>query len=216
MQKQGRTLIFRIIHIDNLHVCLEQGGLWASAAAPAGGPSYRPILDPAIHARRCSRSVPCGPGGTLVDYVPFYFGTRSPMLYRIHTRYNIDYDGGQEPIIYLVSSCETVRDAGTPFVFTDGHAATTMPESRFFDDMSCLRHVDFEATDAEWWRNTLEDSDRERRKQAEFLVHHFCNWSLVLGIGVIDGAVKARVENILGTHPQSRRVPVRIRRNWYY
>ena len=43
--------------------------------------------------------------------------------------------------------------------------------------------------------------DRQRRKQAEFLIHRFCDWSLIHEIAVIDNAMKTRVERILGRVP---------------
>ena len=37
-----------------------------------------------------------------------------------------------------------------------------------------------------YWKDNLDDMDRQRRKQAEFLVHRFCDWSLINEIAVID------------------------------
>jgi hypothetical protein len=41
------------------------------------------VADATIKSRRMSKRVPCRPGGTVGDYVPFYFAPRSPMLFRI-------------------------------------------------------------------------------------------------------------------------------------
>jgi hypothetical protein len=41
------------------------------------------VGDPQIKERCRNRAVNTGPGGTIGDYVPFYFAPRSPMLYRI-------------------------------------------------------------------------------------------------------------------------------------
>lgn len=65
-----------------------------------------------IKARRARRPVPCGAGGTLADYVPFYFAPRSPMLFAI-TRGQVTEEAARtEGIIYLVSSTRT-RCPGT-------------------------------------------------------------------------------------------------------
>ena len=45
--------------------------------------------------------------------------------------------------------------------------------SRYFDSEADLGEVDFAATEARDWRDTDDDPDRKRRKQAEFLVHDF-------------------------------------------
>jgi hypothetical protein len=60
----------------------------------------------------------------------------------------------------------------------------------------------------------MEDMDRQRRKQAEFLVHRFCPWEVIQRIGVLNEAVKSRVERILDRHHLS--TPVEVRRQWYY
>ncbi|MEO1609407.1 MAG: DarT ssDNA thymidine ADP-ribosyltransferase family protein [Pseudomonadota bacterium] len=55
-------------------------------------------------AKRKHRNVPCIPGGTLSDYVPFYFTPFTPMLYNIKTRYGGVSQNPMEDIIILVSS----------------------------------------------------------------------------------------------------------------
>ncbi|MBD3884903.1 DUF4433 domain-containing protein [Phormidium tenue FACHB-886] len=59
--------------------------------------------------------------GTLTDYVPFYFAPCSPMLYAIHQGNVPTHSDGQEGVIYLGSTVETVQQANLSFVFTDGH-----------------------------------------------------------------------------------------------
>lgn len=79
------TLILRLTHIDNLSILLQRGGLHAPNTAPTDGLRYKTIHNLEIQAQRRVQCIPCGPGGTIHDYVPFYFGERSPMLYQLHT-----------------------------------------------------------------------------------------------------------------------------------
>jgi len=58
--------------------------------------------------------------------------------------------------------------------------------------------------------------DRQRRKQAEFLVHRFCDWSLIHEIAVIDERMKTRVEQVCARVPSRHRPPVTVRGEWYY
>ena len=67
---------------------------------------------------------------------------------------------------------------------------------------------------ADYWADTVDDMDRQRQKQAEFLVHRFCPWAVVTHIGVLNNAAKVRVEDILRRHGVE--TPVYIRRQWYY
>ncbi len=65
-----------------------------------------------------------------------------------------------------------------------------------------------------YWFDTPEDSDRKRRRQAEFLVHQFFPWQLITEIGVMHHLVKAEVEKCLQT--ATHQPGVILRPNWYY
>ncbi len=89
------TLIVRLVHIDNLPLLLQREGLHAPNSAPDDGLAYKPIHNPAIQRRRRIRHIPCGPGGVIHDYAPFYFGQRPPMLLQLHTGRVQGYNEGQ-------------------------------------------------------------------------------------------------------------------------
>jgi hypothetical protein len=124
------------------------------------------------------------------------------------------YTDGQDPLIYLVSSCQTVDKAGVPFVFSDGHGIANWTD--WFDQLADLDKVDWNTVYERYWKDTIDDPDRQRRKQAEFLVHEFCNWDLIEQIVVIDAAKKAAVEKVLGAYDPKLQRPVVIKRDWYY
>jgi hypothetical protein len=79
------TPIFRFFHVDNLATILKRGALHAPNYAPQDGHPHKTIHNPDIQKKRARRSIPCGPGGVIHDYVAFYFGPRSPMLFQLHT-----------------------------------------------------------------------------------------------------------------------------------
>ena len=204
--------IYHITHIRNLASILREGGLWCDREAGERGLVSTSIAHQHIKQRRAQRHVPCGPGGTLADYVPFYFAPRSPMLYAIH-RGNVEgYTEGQEPILHLVSSVQTVVQAGLSFVFTDGHAE--MAISRFFTNLEDLQEVDWKIMRARYWYDTFEDGDRKRRRQAEFLVHNFFPWELVHEIGVYNRKIAQQVETLI--KQANHRPIIIVRRFWYY
>jgi len=76
--------------------------------------------------------------------------------------------------------------------------------------------VDWEMVTQWYWADTDEDMDRQRRKQAEFLVHRFLPWELVSGIGVRSEAMKQKVEVVLAGHPEALRKMVVMKPAWYY
>jgi hypothetical protein len=208
------TPIYRILHVDNLPICLQRAGLHAPLHTPADGLAYRTIHNIEIQTKRQARPIPCGPRGVIHDYVSFYFGPRSPMLFQLHTGRVEGYAGGQSPLIYLVSTAQAVAASSAGFVFSDGHGIAAF--TSWYDDLADLSRVDWAVVNGKYWNDTPDHPDRQRRKQAEFLVHHRCDWALVQEIGVVDPAMKIRVEGILAGYPASMQRPVRVRPEWYY
>ena len=212
MVPTATTPIYRLMHIDNLHVCLERKGMHAPNYIPNDRLVYKTIHNPEIQHQRHISQIPCGQGGVIHDYLPFYFGVLSPMLYQLHTGWVTGYDEGQTPLIYIVSSAQSVDNAGIPFVFSDGHGIATF--TSWFDDLKYLNQVDWGIVNERWWRDTTDDPDKQRRKQAEFLVHVAMPWKLVSEIGVYDDQMKNRVQGIIGQYKVN--TPVIVRRQWYY
>lgn len=208
------TPIYRILHFDNLSIHLQRDALHAPNHTPNDALVYRTIHDQDVQASRRVTRVTCGPGGTVHDYVPFYLGPRSPMLFRLHTGYRVQYAEGQEPLIYLVSSGQAVAAAGFRFVFSNGHGLAAF--TRWFDDLNKLGEVDWEAVYATYWNDTVDDPDRQRRKQAEFLVHRSLPWRHIERIGVLNQRIRALVDGVLDRFPGRHRPPVGIEPGWYY
>jgi hypothetical protein len=204
------TPIYRLTHVDNLAGILQRGGMYAPNHAPEDGIGYRAIHHQHIQGRRVMRRIPCGPGGTIHDYVPFYFGPRPPMLLALRDGYAAGYNEGQGPLIYLVLLVQDVAAEGLGFVFTDGHGI--MVFTAFYDDLSRLDEVDWQMVTARYWADTDEDPDRKRRKQAEFLIDKFCPWALVRIIGVMTAWMQQRVEEILDAINPRHRPVVQVKR----
>ncbi|MCP4164290.1 MAG: DUF4433 domain-containing protein [Chloroflexi bacterium] len=140
------TPIVRLVHIANLPLLLQREGLHAPNFAPDDGLTYKPIHNPAIQRRRRIRHIPCGPGGVIHDYAPFYFGQRPPMLLQLHTGRMQGYNEGQSPLIYLVSTAQTIQQSGAQFVFSDGHGIAAY--TSWYDDLTHLDQVDWRAVQA--------------------------------------------------------------------
>ncbi|MCC6322729.1 MAG: DUF4433 domain-containing protein [Phycisphaerales bacterium] len=205
------TPIYRIVHIENLATLAARDMIHAPSRVPADGRAWRGIHATETQADRGNKRVPCGLRGVINDYVGFYFGPRSPMLYRIHTGYNVEKID-QSNIAYLVSSAQAVAGAGLGFVFTDRHSLAAV--AAFHDDLARLDRVDWGQCAATRWNNTPQQPDRQEKKQAEFLVHGSMAWNLIEAIGVCNQAAKARVERLLAG--AGHRPPVAVRAEWYY
>jgi hypothetical protein len=205
------TPIYRIMHVDNLPVVIGCGYLLCENRRQQAG-DWRSIAHENIQQRRRAQPVPCGLGGTVNDYVPWYFAPRSPMLYAHHKSSVPGNSDGQKVIIYLRSTIETVVRAGLPFVFTDGHGI--MFNSSFYHDLGDLDKIDWPLMQSRYWNATNGDPDRPRRRQAEFLVHQRCPWTLVEEVVVYDRERLADVQS--GLQGAVHRPNVRIDTSWYF
>jgi hypothetical protein len=209
------TPIYRFLHVDNLHVCLHRGGLHAPNHTPEDGLPYKTIHNLDIQQQRKLIRIPCGPRGVIHDYVAFYFGYLSPMLLQLKTGRVPEYNEGQEPLVYLLTSAQAITQLKIGFVFSDGHGIAF--NTHWYDDLKDLDRVDWNMVYQRYWAADYEkDMDRQRRKQAEFLVHQQCDWSLIHEIGVLNDDMKLKVEQILTRFPSTMNRPVIVRPQWYY
>jgi len=206
--------IFHIVHIDNLPSIIADGYLLSDVEmrkCPKGGVT---IGMEKIKERRLSLKLSSHSELRVGECVPFYFCPRSIMLYLLYKSNSpdIEYRGGQEPIIHLVSdlnkSVEWAEQSGQRWAFTTSNAG-----ARYFEDyadLNDLNKVDWAAVGAMNWSN---HGIREN-KQAEFLMEGRFPWALIDEIGVYSQRQYEEVSDIVGSKNDGLRI--RIRKLWYY
>ena len=199
------TRVYRITHLDNLLATL-QHGLFCRNHPTAVTAPYRNIGDASLTDRRNRIAVPLPPGGFLNDYVPFYLGPRSPMLYTISRRQP------QPEIIYLLSNVQHIQQLGLPYVFTDGHAFEIL--TSFHQSPTDLANLAWADIYADQWKPTLQNPNLQRHKQAEFLVHQFVPVNALIGIAVHNSHIRTQVEQVV--QQAGLALPVREVPAWYY
>jgi hypothetical protein len=205
--------IYHMTHVNNLLGIIAQGGLWCDRKAGTQGHCRQSIAHSHIKERRAARQVPVGPGGTLADYVPFYFATRQPMLYAINGHRVSGYVGDQGDIVFLRYTTERLGHGDCRYVFSNGHAEMALAE--FAEDLDLISaFVDFPLMEQKYWNDTPAEPNRKFRRQAEFLIHDFMPWSLTEEIGVYSDPPYGRVVNACAR--QSHRPPINLRPEWYF
>ncbi|MFK5949724.1 MAG: DUF4433 domain-containing protein [Methylococcales bacterium] len=199
--------IFHITHVNNLSGIIGMNNLWCDIQRISEGIGNTNIGYSHIKKRRMARPVTVSEGGTLGNYVPFNFCPRSVMLYVV-SRGHENYEDGQDSIIHLVSSIDSIVASGRSWAFTDRHA--DLGYANQYDSLDDLYNVDWGVMPERYWA----DSEIKEKRQAEFLVHDYCPWTVIEEIAVINQSVKDKVEAALvsATHKPA----VQIRRNWYY
>lgn len=211
--RNSRTPIYHFTHANNLPGIFDAGYLYCKNRLPSGAQVVDVSLQN-VQERRRDRRVDCGPGGILHDYVPFLFAPRSPMMFLISKGGVEGRSKDTTSLIYMVSSVERVREAGLVYVFTDGHPIVKL--SRFYGDPADLNKVDWQVMRSRMWNDTEAQPDRERRRQAEFLVHKAFPWEAVELLAVKNSGMKRRLERYLSEKWPGRVKPVRVEPRWYF
>jgi len=190
---------------------LESGKLTCPSHAESD-PNYIGIGDSTLIGSRSSKQINIEPNGNFTDYIAFYFGARSPILYEIQNGYNGVTKRKPQEIIYLVTTFENITDNNCQYVFSDVHGYHSL--SQFFNDEDSLEEVDWNAVKLDRWNDTEDDPDRKRRKQAEFLVLNELPLTALVAVGVYNETVRNEILAKFAVHNLTCNVFVKP--NWYY
>jgi len=197
-----KALIFRIVHVANLPWILDHGLHCRSSMNQ--DPDFIDIGSKELIEKRAHRSVSIPPGGTLSDYVPFYFTPFSIMLYNIKTGYGRINRRDNRDIVILVSSIHRLKEQNIPFVFTNQHAYPV--DTEFFDQIGDLDRIDWELLRSRNFKTSDEDPGRQVRYQAEALIHRHVPLSALFGIGCFNDEVCSRIKSMI----ESRGLPITV------
>jgi hypothetical protein len=205
-----KALIFRIVHVANVPWILEHGMFCRSAVSQ--DPNYVNIGSASLIEKRSRRVVPIPPGGTLSNYVPFYFTPFSIMMFNIKTGYGGIPKRDNKDIVIFVSSIHRLRELGLPFVFTNQHAYPI--DTEFYSDLADLKHIDWALLQKRDFKTSDADPGKQSRYQAEALVHGHLPLTAVLGIGCFNDRVRETVEAEMLTRGQ--KLSVKTTPTWYF
>lgn len=205
-----KVLIFRITHIANVPWTLRNG--LHCAKSPSLDPDFIPVGNLDLIGKRRRRAVPAGPGGTLDDYIPFYFTPFSMMMYNITTGLGGVKQIGNHDLVILVSSLRLLFSQGVRCLFSDRHAL--LHTARFFDSPDHLPEIDWGLLRSRDFRRDTDDPDKTARYQAEALVYRHLPAQYLKGIVCHGQAEKRKV--IGWTEEAGVAVPVFAQPSWYF
>lgn len=205
-----KALIWRILHRANLPWVL-QNGIYCGNSQIRSTKWVR-IGNAELIDKRAVRTVPILPGGTLGDYVPFYFTPFSVMLRNIHTGWNGIKRVSNADIVILVSSLRRVSQLKLPFLFTDCHAYGGL--ANFYADLAQLDRIDWPLLQRRDFKRDPEDPGKLERYQAEALVYQRLPIAALLGIVCYTDTVRAEIESTM--RGLGVALPVHTRPNWYF
>jgi hypothetical protein len=217
MPAPARPKIFHIVHVDRLASIVADGAIWSDAAMLQRQLVGTTIGMSNIKARRLQLPLSCHAGLRVGGCAPFYFCSRSVMLYLIYRRNEeLAYKGGQEPIVHLEAdlhrAIEWAEQHGRRWAFTLSNAG-----AYYFDDCSDvdrLGDIKWDAVQARQWSGAGVPGSVKEGKQAEFLIEESFPWELVERVGVYSAAYVQPVSAAMGAAPH--RPQIEIKRDWYY
>lgn len=185
----SKKYLYRMIHIENIPHVLQYGITHRNS--PCANLNFVPIGDNSLINRRSTHIL--NNGTALGDYIPFYFGSRSPMLYVIQRGFNGVNKTYPENIIYCVTSIAKIIDSEIDFMFTDGHAIDSFSTEYSKDQIKKIDNIlDYNAINAVVWIDEI-DLDKKRRKEAEFLLSQDLPASHILGYICYNESAKSKL-----------------------
>jgi len=206
-----KALIFRIVHVANVPWILEHGGMFCRNSTEQDL-QYANIGSAELIDKRSRHRVPIQPGGTLSDYVPFYFTPFSIMMLNIKTGYGGITKRENKDTLIFVSSIHRLQELGLSFAFTNQHAYAMGTE--YYHQLEDLNQVDWALLQSRNFKTNDADPGKQLRYQAEALVHRYVPLSALLGIGCYDETVKQHLDGLLLASGQQ--INVKSTPTWYF
>ena len=205
----NKALIFRVTHIKNMQWILKNG--LHCRNSNVYDPDFVQIGNPDLISKRQTRKVPITPGGTLSDYISFYFTPFSMMMYNINTGYGIRPVPNSE-IVIMVSSLHKLASCNITAVYTDRHAS--LVTAQFFSSLDSLNNIDWEHLKHRDFRRDLENPEKTDRYQAEALIYKHLTVDQLMGI-VCYGANEERI--LLDQMREAgTELNIKVLPNWYF
>ena len=205
----NKALIFRVTHIKNMQWILKNG--LHCRNSNVYDPDFEQIGNPDLISKRKTRIVPISPGGTLSDYISFYFTPFSMMMYNINTGYGIRHLPNSE-IVIMVSSLHNLVSCSVTSVYTDRHAY--LYSAKFFSSLDDLENIDWELLQRRDFRRDVEDPEKTDRYQAEALIHKHLKVDQLMGI-VCHGSIEERT--LLDQMREAGTdLNITVQPNWYF
>jgi hypothetical protein len=211
-QVPPKIWLFRIVHYENVRHILQHG--MYSREHPDFDPDYKNIGDRSLIEQRNDYPIKLAGKGALGEYIPFYFWGHSPMLLNIISGFRGIEKRPERDIVYICCSLDSIEQAEREYLFTNGHAKDRITD--FFDDKSRLDEIDWDAVKARQWRSDDSDWDRQRKKQAEFLVKEHVPVQCIERILVWDEERYNYVKNIVDNLQLNIEVFIDKKGQFYY
>lgn len=209
---KNKNFCYRICHIDNVLHILQHG--LCTKHHPNASDKYISIGNPDIINVRDETQVKIAGYGNIGDYVPFYFTPKSMMLFNVITGWRaplVPKRNKQEIVVIrcLISELSKLER----FFFTNGQANVTSI-TEHYNDVRHLDKIDWEIIHNSDFRKEANDTDKQRRYQAELLVYAHVPIEYIESINVYNEIAANIVKKELAKTPSL--LPVNVIPSYYF
>lgn len=187
-------------HLSNLASIVEAGGL--SSYNRMRGSSYFNLANEDVQAGRASIEI-TATGRPLHDYVPLYFGFKTPMV-AVNQTHN-------ESLLFLRFPLDLLELGGV--VITDGNARSRETQFRKYTEIQDLELIDVRAVHTVKYAGSGNEQLR-RRKQAEVLIPDFLALKWLRDVICLNEAVRAQALDIFAK--SGIKMSVIVNPGWYF
>jgi hypothetical protein len=208
---KNRDFCYRITHQDNFAHLLKFGLVHKNHAQADA--NFVAIGNSEIIDVRGTTPVRIEGYGNIGDYVPFYFTTRSIMLYNIITGYYAPKVPRREKDELIAIRCKiSTLTREQQWFFTDGQANDG--ESRHYNHLRHLNNIDWDCIQHSNFSKSDGDYDRQRRYQAEFLVYNQVPTACIESINVYTAEMKNWAEQEIKR--AGLKIPVNVQKYYFF
>lgn len=171
MTEKSKSIIaaMRMVHINNIPHILKYGITHRNSVN--ADKNYIQIGDNTLIESRIEWKIP-NSNFNLGEYIPFYFGPRTPMLYEIQKGNKNVTKRNPEEIIYCIILIKDVINHALEGYFTDGHAKSAITKFYTNDHLKELNSlVNRKDVYERNWGITYDNTgETKRKKSAELLL----------------------------------------------
>lgn len=208
---KNRNFCYRITHRDNFAHLLKCGLVHKNHVKADA--NFIAIGNSEIIDVRGTTNVKIAGYGNIGDYVPFYFTTRSLMLYNIVTGYYAPKVPRREKNEIIALRFQLSRLIKEPqWFFTDGQANDG--ESKHYNDLRNLNQIDWECIQHSNFGKSDGDYDRQRRYQAEFLVYEQVPTTCIESVNVYTAEMQKWAEKEISK--AGLKIPVNVQKYYFF
>ena len=152
--------------------------------------------------------------GNIGEYVPFYFTPKSMMLFNIITGYRAPLVPKLDKEKIIVFRCEIQELSKLDrYFFTNGQANVTSITDHY-NDLDDLDNIDWKIIMNSDFKKVGTDTDKQRRYQAEFLVHNHVPIKCIESINVYNDKAATFVKKELAKTDIIK--PLRIVKEYFF